>query len=136
MQPSDVEESTLTIYCLELEDDCYYVGSTTNLDRRWTEHLNGSGSSWTKQHKPIRIIETIPNANKFDELKYTLIYMDKYGIEYVRGGPYVSTNISDDVYESIMVILDSADGKCTRCYRKGHFVNDCYAKTDAEGYTI
>lgn len=129
-------QPTQTVYVLELKDAHYYVGITTDVDRRWREHLDGTASAWTKTYNPIKILETIPDAHKFDEIKYTLIYMDKYGTENVRGGPYVTQKLSDAVYESIMVIFDSADNKCTRCFRKGHFVSKCYAKTDAEGRRI
>ncbi len=132
----DAEDLPQTVYVLELKGDRYYVGTTNDIQRRWKEHLDGTGSAWTKKYPPIAIVETILNAHKFDELKYTLIYMDRYGIANVRGGPYVSIDMTDEDHEHIMVIFDAADGKCSRCYRKGHFAFRCYAKTDAEGRRI
>ena len=44
------------VYTLELEGGNYYVGFTTDLNRRLFEHFNDAGSLWTKEHKPIRIV--------------------------------------------------------------------------------
>jgi DNA primase len=40
------------VYVLRLEDDCFYIGFSRNLDRRIKEHFSGNGSVWTKKHKP------------------------------------------------------------------------------------
>ena len=37
---------------LQLENNKYYVGKTTNLDFRIEQHFNSSGSQWTKKYKP------------------------------------------------------------------------------------
>jgi predicted GIY-YIG superfamily endonuclease len=44
------------IYVLECEDDYLYVGETTRLFRRFTEHLRSRGGSNTIKHKPIKLI--------------------------------------------------------------------------------
>ena len=53
------------VYVLECEKGKYYVGSTMKyyLERRFQEHKDGSGSKWTNQFKPIRIIKTIEHLN-------------------------------------------------------------------------
>jgi predicted GIY-YIG superfamily endonuclease len=77
------------IYTLELENKKYYVGKTTNPTFRLEQHFNLSGSEWTKKHKPLKILEIIPKCDNFDEDKYTIKYMEKYGINNVRGGSFI-----------------------------------------------
>ena len=69
------------IYVLELENNKYYIGKTDNPQFRLESHFNSNGAAWTKKYKPINIIELIPNCDDYDEDKYTLKYMEKYGID-------------------------------------------------------
>ena len=65
----------LTIYVLQLENNKYYVGKTTQLDFRIQNHDNGIGSAWTKKYKPIKILKLFPNCDNYDEDKYTKMYI-------------------------------------------------------------
>ena len=85
------------IYILQLENKKYYVGKTLNPDFRLEQHFNLSGSQWTKKYKPLKVLDIIPNCDNFDEDKHTLKYMEKYGINNVRGGTFTSTTFKDDV---------------------------------------
>ena len=60
------------IYILELENNKYYVGKTTNTAFRLEQHFNNSGSQWTKKYKPIKILELKSNCDDYDEEKYTI----------------------------------------------------------------
>ena len=42
------------LYVLELEDKCYYVGTTSDIKHRFETHMSGDGSEWTKLHKPLQ----------------------------------------------------------------------------------
>lgn len=45
------------VYVILCSDEHYYVGTTTNVARRFSEHKDGKhGASFTKRHKPIKII--------------------------------------------------------------------------------
>ena len=80
----------------------YYNGfKTKNIDKRYKDHLNGIGSEWTKKYKPVKLISSFISSSNFDEDKYTKEYMSKYGIENVRGGSYVSTELD---YISILTL--------------------------------
>jgi predicted GIY-YIG superfamily endonuclease len=68
---------TTNIYILKLQGGRYYIGKSDNVSKRYEQHLNGSGSSWTKKYKPISVDKIIPNASPFDEDKYTKEYMSK-----------------------------------------------------------
>lgn len=82
------ENEKTTLYVLLLQDQKYYVGRTGNLKRIINEHFNGKGSEWTKVHTPVRIIEVLNNQEMYDEEKITFKYMEKFGINNVRGGSF------------------------------------------------
>lgn len=47
------------IYILKLKNNKYYIGKTLNVENRFHQHINGTGSSWTKKYKPISIIKKL-----------------------------------------------------------------------------
>jgi len=124
------------IYILKLQSGKYYVGKTDNIDDRIQQHSNGVASFWTKKYKFISVEQIIPNASDFDEDKYTKEYMLKYGIDNVRGGAYVTEELEDIQQYAIQKELWGAKNLCTQCGRSGHFVKNCYAKTDVNGNDI
>jgi predicted GIY-YIG superfamily endonuclease len=127
---------TTNIYILKLEGGKFYVGKTENPMKRYQEHLNGSGSAWTKLYKPIGIEKVIENASPFDEDRYVKEYMFKHGIENVRGGAYVTLSLPEFQEEALKSELWGASDKCTTCGRKGHWAKNCYARTDVSGNDI
>jgi predicted GIY-YIG superfamily endonuclease len=86
--------SPVSLYALQLEDGCYYIGMTFDVIRRFKKHGTGKGAAWTRLHKPIQILEV--RETKFydqDEVAkleddMTLEYALKYGSDKVRGGGY------------------------------------------------
>jgi len=71
------------IYALKLEQGKYYIGKTNSPGFRIDQHFQSGGSTWTRKYNPISVLEIINNCDDYDEDKYTRIYMDKYGIEFV-----------------------------------------------------
>ena len=124
------------IYVLRLEEGKYYIGKSDNVAYRYQQHLNGNGSAWTRKYKPISLEKTIKSVSPFEEDKITKEYMSKYGIDKVRGGSYVEVELSEFHIEALQMEIRAAKGLCTQCGRPGHFVKDCYAKTDVLGKTI
>ena len=121
------------IYVLQLEQGKYYIGKTNNPTFRLENHFGSNGSAWTKKYKPTKVLELIPDCDDYDEDKYTKKYMAKYGIENVRGGSYVQIELSEFHTEALKMEIWAANDRCTQCGREGHFVKDCYAKTDISG---
>jgi hypothetical protein len=113
------------IYILKLENDKYYVGKTTNPDIRINSHLNSNGSLWTIKYKPLLIHQIIPDCDDYDEDKYTRIYMDKYGINNVRGGSYVQINLEKTTIEELEKMKNGTNDNCFICGEKGHFSKNC-----------
>jgi hypothetical protein len=117
--------SKLSIYTLQLEDGKYYVGRSYNVPKRINQHYNGEGSVWTKKYKPIRLYEIFLDKTKFDEDKYTLMYMSIFGIENVRGGSFCSVELGGADKYIIKRMICTATDKCVKCEQHGHFFTDC-----------
>ena len=131
-----MEDSDLYIYILKLIKGKFYVGKTKNPNFRIEEHFKESGSKWTMIYQPLSLLELIPNCDRFDEDKYTLKYMNEFGIDSVRGGSWTQFKLSPETISHIQIQLASSSDVCYRCGRTGHFVGDCYAKTTIDGDLI
>lgn len=113
------------IYILELQQGKYYVGKTDNPLFRLDDHFNSNGSAWTNLYKPIQVLELIPNCDNYDEDKYTRKYMDKYGVNNVRGGSFVTIKLDESMIDYLTQMSNGTTDKCFICGRKGHFANKC-----------
>ena len=122
----------VNIYVLKLEDTSkgykYYVGKSSNPITRLEQHNNNNlrlGSAWTNKYKPISIIELIPDCDDYDEDKYTIKYMEKYGIENVRGGSFTQIKLDEDNIKTINKMINGSTDKCYNCGSDNHFANKC-----------
>jgi len=113
------------IYVLKLANKKYYIGKTTIPNFRITQHFNNKGAEWTKIYKPLEVVEIISNCDNYDEDKYTRIYMDKYGIENVRGGSFSSIELDEDTVKTLTKMSISTNDKCFKCGKSDHFAKQC-----------
>lgn len=113
------------IYVLQLEQNKFYVGMTNNPSFRINTHFSFDGSEWTKLYKPLQVLELVPNCDEFDEDKYTLKYMKKYGIDNVRGGAFVQIQLDNSSVEVLKRMINVSSNKCFGCGQLGHFIKEC-----------
>jgi hypothetical protein len=120
------------IYVLQLQNNKYYIGKTNNPSFRLEQHMNSNGSIWTKKHKPINVVEIISNCDDYDEDKYTLKYMEKYGIDNVRGGSFCQIKLDENNIHTISRMINGASNNCFLCGDNNHYANKCPNNNDYE----
>ena len=57
------------VYILRCADHALYVGEASDLESRLTKHNEGSGSSFTAQRRPVRLVFSEVHANRDAALK-------------------------------------------------------------------
>ena len=57
------------VYMLLCADGSFYLGSTNDIDKRFVAHLAGKGASYTRSHKPVKVVYTEELSDKSSALK-------------------------------------------------------------------
>ena len=96
------------MYELKLEGGCFYIGITKSLKRRLGQHKKGKGAAFTKRNhylKCLKVTKLFTSSKKIAaqfEDAMTLRYIDRYGLDRVRGGRYAQSGIWDTKTQEIM----------------------------------
>ena len=120
----DRSQEPIYVYVLLQEHGRYYIGKTGDVEKRYTDHFAGKGAVWTSIYRPQSVSEHYISDTRFAEENKTKEYMLKYGIYKVRGGPYSSPVLDDDVVKVIQRQLWHAQDKCFQC-GGDHFIVKC-----------
>ena len=120
------------IYVIKQEGDRYYIGVTNNIERRYNDHMTGKGSIWTRRYKPISIERSEIKRYKYEEDIMTLEYMNKYGIERVRGGSFCQMVLTEEEKKVIEKMIKNEENKCFKCNKSGHYVKECKEEVKEE----
>jgi len=91
----------INIYILGLEDEKYFVGTTTNSSFTLKSYLNNNNAAWTQKYKPLRVTRFIEDCYDYEEDTVTLNLMKIYGIANVRGGTYANVNLDKTTLDII-----------------------------------
>lgn len=149
------KRTVIHVYVLALEGGRFYVGQGINLKRRFTQHAEGEGSSWTRLHPPVAMIEVIPTAyadSKVADAKeneVTIDYMRRFGWRNVRGGFFCNTDerqvllnlhahghfldeaVNDAATKDPGLPFQSATADVGRAQPRGNTLNELLARCDA-----
>jgi len=121
------------VYVLRCEGGKRYVGKAADIQKRFQEHKNGSGSAWTNKYKPLIIEQIYNSVSPFEEDKITKETMAKYGINNVRGGTYCSIKLSNIQRRSLEKEIRGAQDCCLICGDNTHFAKECNNRQDGDG---
>lgn len=113
------------IYILRLIQNNFYIGKSKNPMKRIQQHMAGKGAAWTKKYPPLEVEKIILNVSTFDEDKFVKMYMAKHGIDKVRGGAYVVSELDTCQKAHILQEIRGSLDVCTICGSKNHFSNSC-----------
>lgn len=117
------------LYILRLEDDKWYVGTTTNVIRRYSQHCTGNGAAFTRIYPPVDLvtsykIPTVENTGLVEDMEVKRL-MGVYGIDNVRGGSYSSITLSTSTFAELRRVLNHAAENCLECGKSDHWANQC-----------
>ena len=148
------------LYVLKCEAGKWYIGRSANVAKRFQQHMDGKGAKWTQLHRPITIHEVRNIVGEAESAENDLAceYMQKYGIENVRGGEYSAVEFRSwdiqeikrklDTFVAPTVISPTVISQtviaptvispmlCSRCGRNNHTIQKCYASTFVNGTRI
>jgi hypothetical protein len=107
------------IHILKLEENKYYICKSRKFFNDWTE-----------KYPIVEVEKTVKDCDFYDIDKYTKIYMNKYGIENVRGGTYSELKLDENVENFLINEFRTVNNICQRCYFEIHQGQKCFISGD------
>lgn len=99
-----------SVYLLQLQGGRKYVGVSQDPEKALQSHKE-SGCAWTQLYPPESIEAVHSPVNESDVDQYVLHYMNRYGIQNVRGGSWSTVLLNQDDREKIQARI-GGDGSC------------------------
>lgn len=125
------------VYVLECVNGFFYVGKTHRpVSERMAEHQAQKGCEWTRLHPPLRVTRVVIGAQPLDEDRVTKEMMHLHGVNRVRGGSYSAVELPTYQAMALRDEMCTAEDRCLRCQRRGHFARACWARTREDGTLI
>lgn len=126
------------IVVLQLVNNCFFIGKTDDILFNINKY-NRNSNVFTKKYKPIKLYEFKQNCNIYELDNTVKIYMNKYGINNVRGGSYSELELSQSQInilqkELLMINNYHQDSNLTNNYYNEDmnnnivFINDLLSK--------
>ena len=121
------------VYILELENDCWYIGSTKDLDKRLKKHQDGAACAWTRKHPVLSLSDYVPldsDENSDSDMRavedlWTKHVMFTNGIDNVRGGSYTAISLPEYQLRALEQESRHFRGECYKCGSIDHFASHC-----------
>lgn len=67
-QPESADQGWY-VYLIECTDGSLYAGITTDVERRFAQHLAGKGARYTRSHRPLRVVASCCAGSRSAALK-------------------------------------------------------------------
>jgi hypothetical protein len=88
-QPSESSEfCNNDLFILRLEQSKYLVEQTSELRNRIEKHFT-DGEKWTKKFRLVAIHRILMRCQEDDDLKYTILCLEKFEVDNVRGAQFI-----------------------------------------------
>lgn len=76
------------IYILLLENDYYYIGESSHFLQTYQQHIDKKICEWTNLHHTVKIDKVIRQTEEYTLDHCIIEYIQKYGLDKVRGDPF------------------------------------------------
>jgi len=108
-------------YVLSLKNNKYYVGLSSQINKRITNHFKNRTTNWIKKYPVINVKCIINNCSKVFENDLTLYLMNIYGWQNIRGGAWTKVNMTkppDLIRNEVFLIFDNIPNDIKKFFKK------------------
>ncbi len=140
-----LSQSKSAVYIIQCDKDDkqrHYVGRVTvrpgtslairqaAIWKRFRAHKAKEGAAWTARHGAYAIVAWQLCAGQYDEERWTLEWMDRHGVEHVRGGSMTRVELDDAEKERFVKCQRNEHDLCLICgaSKVDHWARDCNLK--------